>query len=289
MIPKSRLANVDGRDVSVYDYGAPDGAPVLTFHGVPSSGAGFAWADGSAKARGLRIMAPDRPGVGLSSRVDGWGVADYPPMVAALADTMGVGSFAVWGYSGGGPYAAACAASLADRVTRTAICAGMGDVGTFAVDDDFEKTDRQMLGYARTRPWLGRLIMGTVGRIARLSPKTAYRSFEKSLSPRDRQTVVRTGLEPDAVMAMFTQAFLRGAHGVMDDYRAVGRPWGIDLASIRSPVRIFHGDADTSVPLRHSEELSRRIPGSELIVWPGDGHVGAVRHVDQILDWLAGP
>jgi pimeloyl-ACP methyl ester carboxylesterase len=273
----------------VYEYGAGDGAPVLTFHGVPSSGAGFAWADEPARKRGLRIVAADRPGVGLSSPLEGWGVADYPPMVAALADTMGIGSFAAWGYSGGGPYAAACAASLGNRVTRTAISAGMGEVGTFAVDDDFDKTDRRMLGLARTRPWLGRLVMGTVGRIARLSPKTAYRSFEKSLSPRDRATVVGTGLQPDAVMAMFTQAFLRGARGVIDDYRALGRPWGIDFASIRSPVRIFQGDADTSVPLRHAEELSRRIPGSELIVWPGDGHVGTVAHVDEVLDWLARP
>jgi pimeloyl-ACP methyl ester carboxylesterase len=51
-------------------------------------------------------------------------------------------------------------------------------------------------------------------------------------------------------------------------------------------VAIFHGDADTMVPLRHSEELARRVPGSTLSVWPGEGHLGTITHVDDILDRL---
>ena len=49
---------------------------------------------------------------------------------------------------------------------------------------------------------------------------------------------------------------------------------------------IFHGDADTMVPLRHGEELAKRVPGTPLTVWPGAGHLGTITHVEEILDAL---
>src|SRR4051794_25512472 len=123
-----RIVRVGQQAVGVYDYGDRDGAPVFAFHGVPASGAGFDWSDDAARARRLHVIAPDRPGIGQSSPVDDWNVGDYPLMVAGLADALGIDRFAVWGYSGGGPFAAACAAVLGDRVTAAVISAGMGQM-----------------------------------------------------------------------------------------------------------------------------------------------------------------
>ncbi|MGZ4736808.1 MAG: alpha/beta fold hydrolase [Acidimicrobiia bacterium] len=282
-LPVPREVDVGGQVVGVYEFGDPAGAPVMVFHGTPACGAGFAWADDPARARGLRLIAPDRPGVGLSSRVASWTIADYPANVEALANTLGIDQFSVWGYSGGGPYAVACAALLTDRVTMTAVAAGMGQVGVWATIDESEKTDRQMLELSITHPALARLLLGISGRGARVSPKIAMKSFEKQLNESDRGVVMTLG-PPRQVMALFTQAFLRGAYGVVADYAAIARPWGFDVESITTPMAIFHGDADTMVPLRHSEELARRVRGSELIVWPGAGHLGTITHIDDILD-----
>src|SRR6476659_1974714 len=101
-LPPLQVITVGVQRVGLYEFGDPQGQPVLTFHGVPASGAGFDFADAPARKRGLRILAPDRPGIGRSSAADGWGIADYPPMVARLADALGVDRFGVWGYSGGG-------------------------------------------------------------------------------------------------------------------------------------------------------------------------------------------
>src|SRR3954452_21242937 len=120
---RCRVVRVSSDDVGVYDYGDPEGAPVFAFHGTPACGAGFAWADEPAAALGLRVIAPDRPGVGRSTPGALGTVADYPARVAALADALGWERFAVWGYSGGGPYAVACAALLPDRVTTAAVAA----------------------------------------------------------------------------------------------------------------------------------------------------------------------
>ena len=284
-VPVPREVNVGRQVVGVYDYGDPAGAPVMVFHGTPACGAGFAWADAPARERGLRLIAPDRPGVGLTSRLPSWTVADYPAQIRALADALGVERFSVWGYSGGGPYAAACAALPADRVTSVVVAAGMGQMGVWATIDEFEKTDRQMLGLVTKHPAVARVVLGTTGRLARMSPKSAMKSFEKQLNASDLE--ILAGLGPPAeVMVLFTQAFLRGAHGVVADYAAIAQPWGIEVERIDVPMAIFHGDADTMVPVRHAQELANRVPAARLTVWPAAGHLGTIAHVGEVLDAL---
>jgi pimeloyl-ACP methyl ester carboxylesterase len=284
-LPVPREVRVGEQVVGVYEYGDPAGAPVMVFHGTPACGAGFTWADAPARDRGLRLIAPDRPGVGLSSRRPSWTIADYAADVDALADALGIDSFGVYGYSGGGPYAVACAALLPDRVRATAVAAGMGQVGVWATIDESEKTDRQMLHLSTTHPAFARVLLGISGKLAGVSPKIAMKSFEAQLNANDREVVLGMG-PPDEVMALFTQAFLHGAYGVVADYAAIARPWGFEVEQASTPFAVFHGDADTMVPLRHGEELTQRIPGATLTVWPGAGHLGTITHVGDVLDTL---
>jgi pimeloyl-ACP methyl ester carboxylesterase len=93
------------------------------------------------------------------------------------------------------------------------------------------------------------------------------------------------GRTPKETMALFTRAFQGGARGVVDDYRAIAKPWGFEPAHL-APLTIFQGDADTMVPLRHAEELAKRLPDAELVVWPGEGHLGTITHIAEILDRL---
>jgi pimeloyl-ACP methyl ester carboxylesterase len=205
--------------------------------------------------------------------------------LAELADALGIEQFALSGYSGGGPYAIAAAAKLPQRVRRVAVAAGMGQIGEWAEIADFEKTDRQFLAMAKKQPHMAQAILSITARLARLAPKTAVKSFVKELSESDRRVLADMGPPTDAI-ALFTQAFLKGAGGVVDDYRAIGQLWGVDPATIDIPVMVLQGDADTMVPLRHSEELAKRIPGAELVVWRGEGHLGPIAHVGEILDFL---
>jgi pimeloyl-ACP methyl ester carboxylesterase len=283
--PADRAVDLpDGTVVGVYEYGDPDGQPVLAFHGVPSCGAGFPWADEPAKARGIRLLAPDRPGIGKSSGPALGTVADYPARVATLADALGIGRFGVWGYSGGGPYAVACAGLLGDRVTATAVAAGMGQMGVWAEAGDFAKTDRQSLELAPKRPAVAKAILAVTGWLARLSPTSALKSFAKELSESDRALLPSLGPPGDA-MALYTRAFRHGAQGLVDDYRAIAQPWGTPIEA-EGPVAIFQGDADTLVPRRHADALAERLPKATLTIWPGEGHLAPIAHVGEILDFL---
>ena len=275
----------DGTTVGLYEYGDPSGAPVFAFHGVPSCGAGFDWADEPARTRGLRLLAPDRPGIGRSSGPALESVGDYPGRIALLADTLGIDGFAVLGYSGGGPYAVACAAGLGDRVTATAVAAGMGQMGVWAEAEDFAKTDRQMLGLCVKHPGAARLLLGFSAWMAKQSPSSAVKSFGKELSESDRAVLAAEEAPPEDTIALFTGAFQNGAQGVVDDYRTLAHPWGVAIGAT-APLTIWQGDADTMVPLRHAEALAEQLPEAGLTVWPGEGHLGPVTHIDEILDTL---
>ncbi|MDQ1449082.1 MAG: hypothetical protein QOC79_2053, partial [Actinomycetota bacterium] len=78
----------------------------------------------------------------------------------------------------------------------------------------------------------------------------------------------------------------RGAAGVVDDYDALGRPWGFRVEEIAVPVRCWHASSDRIVPIRHSEELVRRITGAQLSRWDAGGHLAIVDHFGDVLDAL---
>jgi pimeloyl-ACP methyl ester carboxylesterase len=96
---------------------------VFVMHGTPGSGLLYRrWLDDAA-AHGIRLISYDRPGYGGSSDDPGRSIADCAAEVGAIADELGIDRMGVWGWSGGGPYALACAAMLPDRVVASALLA----------------------------------------------------------------------------------------------------------------------------------------------------------------------
>ncbi|MGH9093024.1 MAG: alpha/beta fold hydrolase [Acidimicrobiales bacterium] len=70
-----------------------------------------------------------------------------------------------------------------------------------------------------------------------------------------------------------------------------GRSTPADLSAITQPTLIANGDHDRMVPSVLSEDLHRRIPGSELIIYPDSGHGGIFQYHEKFvpvaLDFLA--
>jgi pimeloyl-ACP methyl ester carboxylesterase len=63
--------------------------------------------------------------------------------------------------------------------------------------------------------------------------------------------------------------------------KAWGRGKPDDLSVITQPTLIANGDNDRMVPSILSEDLHRRIKGSELIIYPDSGHGGIFQFHDQ--------
>ena len=121
----STLTLADGRALAWSTFGDPAGSPVVWHHGGLSCRLDAQRGDTAAREAGVRLIAPDRPGIGGSDRDPGRTVASWAADVAALADHLGLDRFATVGWSAGGPHALATAAGLGDRVTRAATCGGM--------------------------------------------------------------------------------------------------------------------------------------------------------------------
>ena len=114
----------DGRTLGFADYGDPGGRPLFYCHGWPGSRLQARTIDEHGRRRGLRVIAPDRPGIGLSDARPGRGFSDWPADIAGLADSLRIDRFLLLGISGGGPYALAAAALLPDRIDAVAVVSG---------------------------------------------------------------------------------------------------------------------------------------------------------------------
>jgi pimeloyl-ACP methyl ester carboxylesterase len=116
----------DGRRLGYAQYGRPDGQPLFYFHGHPGSRLEARFASQAAAEAGLRVIALDRPGYGLSDFLPGRVITGWPADVAEAAGLLGIGQFSVAGASGGGPYALACAWRQPGRVIQAAVISGVG-------------------------------------------------------------------------------------------------------------------------------------------------------------------
>ena len=106
----------DGRVLAYAEYGDPDGIAVLGLHGTPGTRHIFSLGDASARKHGLRLIAPDRAGVGGSDDRPDHSLAGHIEDAVALLDHLGVEKFGVLGFSGGGPYAAEVARQESPRI-----------------------------------------------------------------------------------------------------------------------------------------------------------------------------
>lgn len=107
----------DNRRLAYAEYGNPNGHPTLYFHGGGASRLEpLLLGDDVFTRLGLRLIAPDRPGIGQSDFQPNRGFSDWVKDIEALANGLELDKFSVWGVSAGGGYAAVCAAKIPERL-----------------------------------------------------------------------------------------------------------------------------------------------------------------------------
>lgn len=258
----SELIRTDGTVLRYCLYGRADGYPVVSHSGSPSSRWKWPTLIESMRQSKLRLLVYDRPGYGGSTRRRGRTVADAAEDVRVLVDAHGWDRFAVFGGSGGGPHALACAALLADRVTRCAVLSGVKPG-----DPDAPPRDEAAL-----RSQLTKVAAEIMGRIDAGGPELPT---EPGPPARD---------DPDA-MARLRATFVEGMDGWVDDSLAFAQPWGFELATIAMPVGIWRGTDDPHVSAEHSDYLLAQIATAQGHVYRG-GHLPDAEVYHEIYDWL---
>jgi len=270
----------DGRTLALREYGDPDGRPVLSCHGGLLCGLDAAGYDDAARAAGLRILSPDRPGLGESSPAPDRVTGDWAADVAALLDHQGIARAAVLGWSMGGQYALACAARIPDRITSAVIVAGclpLDDDATFA---QLNALDRRLTRLSEHHPHVAHDVFAALGDVARHRP-AAWGHLTERAVPADEVASLEALTDPG--LARAAAAALAHGDGMVEEYRAWARPWGFTPEDVGGPVTVWQGDADALVPPAWGAELARRIPDAELVAVAGAGHfVGYARTADVL-------
>lgn len=280
------VALPDGTRLGLAELGDPAGRPVVSCHGGLSCRLDVRSADAAARRAGVRLVAPDRPGVGRSPRRPGRRVGDWPATVAALADHLGIATFDVLGWSMGAPYAVACAALLGDRVGVVALVAGGVPLdwpcagGTFA-----NRTDASLLAMARSRPDAARVLLEASRALVTGSPDVWMATTRRTLCERDVAVLERDGV-PDFAAAV--AGGLADPDGVVDEFLAYAAPWGFAYEEVERPVVLWQGTEDRLVPPSWSEEAAARLPRARLHLVEGAGHFVARDHWDAIFAGLRG-
>ena len=270
-IPKRQAPSVvqtdDGRRIAYATYGPPTGDPLVFFHGTPGSRRLGALLEPSARVNDVRVIAPDRPGYGRSSPYQDRTVADAAASVRPVLDDAGVESAPLVAFSGGAPYALSTAAMPGDRVTGVDLIAGATPP---AFTDDTPAVQRLLTGLASATPSvLGALFRGQAWVADRADPSFVVGQYaaDAAAVPSDAVATVK---------ADFLEAFDRHRSGAVTEFRDAGTDWGIDLDAVDVPVRLWHGTADTNVPIAGAERLAETLPTADLRTLDGADHLGTL-------------
>ncbi len=281
--PEQRIRLSDGRALSYEQAGAPDGKPVFYFHGVPSARVEWRmWGDAALLQRlGVRLIAIDRPGVGRSTFQPNRRLSDWPADVSALADVLGLERFSVLGYSGGGPYAAACACKIPQRLNGVAMVSSLAPFDLPGVLEGVNPGNVQFLRLSIQKPLLFRFIYWQISLLARFAPQKYLARALTTFDAADRQAFSR----PEVHQAVF--AATGGSRGQQWDTRLILSPWDFRLEDIRIPVHLWQGDQDHNAAPAMGRYLAETIPDSRMTFLAGEGHISLmVKHAESILGTL---
>jgi pimeloyl-ACP methyl ester carboxylesterase len=268
----------DGRRLGYAQWGDPSGQPLLYCHGWPSSRAEGRLADQAAKASGVQVIAPDRPGMGLSDFQPRRAFVDWPDDVSQLAAVLGLDRFAVLGISGGSPYAAVCAWKLPQRLTGVGIVSGIGPFDVAGATTGMSRQNRLLFRVVGRLPVLPGALMAATAVPATRRPDRVLDRAAVAAVDRAAWQQVR-----EVFSASLAEAFRGGGRGPAWELRLYARPWGFRLADIQLPVHLWHGEQDANAPVAMGRHLAVAIPDCRASFYPGEGHLQFVDRLPEIL------
>jgi len=286
----TRTIQAGERELCLEVAGDGPAGTVIVCSGTPNSRHLYApWVE-DALARGLRLVGYDRPGYGGSTPHPGRSVADGATEVQAIATALELDRVAVWGFSGGGPYAVACAALLPDLVSAAGVVCSLAPYGAPGLDffagmgedniDDIKLvlSDPRAAREKLRKDWEEEL---------RVTPDGVVEAWKSLLTPAD--AAVATGQFASWLVETIQIGLAPGDEGWWEDGQAHTSPWGFELDSIRVPVKVWHGRHDRFVAIQHGQWLAKHIPGAEAELSDEDGHLTLlVNRVPEVHEWLVG-
>jgi pimeloyl-ACP methyl ester carboxylesterase len=211
-----------------------------------------------------RVITFDNRGVGASSGSTPTTIQEMASDAVTFIGALGLDQVDLFGFSMGGMIAQVIA-QQEPQLVRRMILAGTGPAGGEGID---KVTRISLLDTAR-------------GLLTRQDPKQ-FLFFTRTPNGRRAgkqflaRLAERTSDRDKAISVGSFRAQLKAIH-------RWGQQQPADLASIHQPVLAINGDSDKMVPSKNTVELDRRLPNSQLVLYPDAGHGGVFQfHQDFV-------
>ena len=282
------LEREDGRRLAFQEFGAPGGAPVVLLHGVPGSRLRGAVLAESARDRGVRLICPDRPGMGASQLQPGRSVLDFAADVAALCEYLGLAQVGLLGVSGGAPYVGASALALGERCCVAGIASGTAPFHAPGVTAEMAPALKAVAFMARRLPRMARRRVEGGMRATYLGdPQKAADAVVRSASLADQRYFDSHPELAAGLAREIREGLQQGPDGVVTEIALMASPWGYALGDVQVRTHLWHGDQDHSAPLPMARYLQEQLPNAILSVFEDEGRMVVHQHAQEILATFA--
>ncbi len=273
----------DGRLLAWLEVGDPDGRPVMFFHGGADSRLESLLLADAARRQGVRLIAAERPGFGLSDPLHARTVLGWAEDVSALASQLKLDAFDVMGHSAGGPYALAVAVALPDHVRQVVVVAGAAPWAAGA---------RGMWFPLR----LARLLAVYIPALHRAFLRKHRRDLEnpdhfiQQYSRISRGDGALFAERPDIaamLVADMREGYRQGVTSASYEANLYFGTWEFELADVRKPTHLFYGTDDANVAPTWGAYLHAHLPHANLNTCAGEGHISIlVNQAERIFSTL---
>jgi pimeloyl-ACP methyl ester carboxylesterase len=275
--PPSQFVDLGGGlTVHLRDEGPRDAPAIVLLHG--SNADLRAWDDWARDlSRDHRVIRFDQIGHGLTgpSPTRDYATAAFIADVNRVADKLGVKNFILGGSSMGGGIGWAYAAAHPERLRGLILV----DPGGAPVET--KERDQQPLGFRIARMPLLR------DAALRITPRSL---IERSLS----QSVSNKAVVTDAAVDRYWELlrYPGNRQATLDRFSTQRPPTDeAQVRGIRTPTLILWGAEDKVLPATGARWFGDRIAGSQVIVYPGTGHLPMEevpeRSLADVRGWLA--
>lgn len=288
-VPTEEITLSDGRKLAYCEFGDMRSTkPVIVyFHSIPSSRYEGSFFHATALQHGLRVISPDRPGMGMSTQDPKRTIFSYHADILQLLNLLEIKQFRVLSISGGGPYAYACLRGI----PRT-VCLG-GQIISSVYPPSFgfhgmKLSHRAAMAVAFHAPSLiGTVFDWQVGKAARnpdpnVLKKKVLQRF-KSFPAQDQKAFENEEFRT-ALIDGLREAFRYSGAGMAKEAGLTARDWGFELDNIDGEgLMIWHGQLDVNYPFHMAEKAATLIKGVETRFLADKAHHLAVTYRDEIM------
>jgi pimeloyl-ACP methyl ester carboxylesterase len=278
----------DGRSLGYAEYGDSLGYPIFYFHGGQESRLSSLFMDSIARKLNIRLISPDRPGIGLSTFQINRSFLDWGDDILQLADSLKIHRYSLFGLSGGAPHVLACVKNHSSRIVNASIVSG-------ATPYHYKGTLKGMWIPVKLIHWFASMRKGTQLKkfiqkdfesLVR-NPEKRMKQFQKYLPKPDRRLMLHTpeyGLE---FIKGSIESYRQGIEGVVQEWKLYVADWQMDLKTIKLPITLWYGAEDRMAPPARGTYYNRKLPNSTLKLLPAEGHFSLIRnHLEEILNDL---